>query len=140
MPFSNQGSGKLGVKSRLLELIDNLSDDQLLILLKKGEELPLQANRKQLRKLYPVNINFTVQDHEFKGTIHDISYSGVFIKTSKSFSIGSEVSLSFSIHGIKDPIKINGEVTRISSLGIGVKFKKLTKQQEDMIKSLVDSR
>ena len=140
MPFSNQGLGKLGVKSSLLELIDNLSDDQVLVLLKKAEKLLLKTDRKQLRKLYPININFTVRDREAKGVIHDISYSGVLIKTSKSFSVGSGVSLSFSIHGIQDPIKIIGEVARISSWGIGVKFKNLTKQQENIIKSIVDSR
>jgi hypothetical protein len=139
MPLSDEKSDNLAAKSRLLELIDKLSDDQLLVLLKKAEELLLKADRKQLRKLYPIDINFTVQDHEAKGTIHDISYSGVFIKTSKSFSVGSEVSLSFSIHGIQDPIKIIGEVARISSMGIGVKFKNLTKQQENIIKSIVDS-
>jgi len=121
-------------------LIDKLSDDQVLVLLKKAEELLLKADRKQLRKLYPININFTVQDHEAKGAVHDISCSGVLIETSKSFSVGSEVSLSFSIHGIQDTIKIIGEVARISSRGIGVKFKNVTKQQENIIKSIVDSR
>ena len=140
MPFSDENSDMLAAKSRLLELIDKLSDDQLLVLFKKAEELLLKADRKQLRKLYPININFTVQDHEAEGAIHDISYSGVLIKTSKSFSVGSEVSLLFSIHGIQDSIKIIGEVARISSQGIGVKFKNLTKQQENIIKSIVDSR
>jgi len=140
MPFSNENSDKLAAKSRLSELIDKLSDDQLLVLLKKAEELLLKADRKQLRKLYPININFTVQDHEAKGAVHDISCSGVLIETSKSFSVGSEVSMSFSIHGIQDTIKISGEVARISSRGIGVKFKNVTKQQENIIKSIVDSR
>jgi len=140
MPFSNENSDKLAAKSRLSELIDKLSDDQLLVLLKKAEELLLKADRKQLRKLYPININFTVQDHEAKGAVHDISCSGVLIETSKSFSVGSEVSMSFSIHGIQDTIKIIGEVARISSRGIGVKFKNVTKQQENIIKSIVDSR
>ncbi len=140
MPLSDEKSEKLAAKSRLLELIDKLSDDQLLILLKKAEELLLKGHRKQLRKLCPININFTVQDHEVKGAIHDISYSGVLIETSKAFSVGSEVLLSFSIHGIQDSIKIIGEVARKSSRGIGVKFKNLTKQQEKMIKSIVDSR
>ena len=140
MPFSDENSDKFAAKSRLLELIDKLSDDQLLVLFKKAEELLLKADRKQLRKLYPININFTVQDYEAKGVIHDISYSGVLIETSESFPVGSEVSLSFSIHGIQDPIKIIGEVARISSWGIGVKFKNLTMQQENIIKSIVDSR
>jgi len=139
MPFSDENSDKLAAKSRLLELIDKLSDDQLSVLLKKAEGLLLKAGRKQLRKLCPINIDFTVQNHKVQGAIHDISYSGVLIETSKSFSVGSAISLSFSIHGIQDPIKIIGEVARKSSRGIGVQFKKLTKQQENIIKSIVDS-
>jgi len=139
MPFSNNNSDKLDAKARLFELIDNLSDDQLLALLKIVDELPLKTDRKELRKLCPQKINFTVQDHDFKGAIHDISYSGVLIETGKSFSIGSDVSLLFSIHGIPDPIQITGEIVRTSPLGIGVRFKNLTQRLEDMIKSLVDS-
>ena len=139
MPFSDQGLDMSGIKARLLNLIENLSDDSLLILLKKAEGLPSKGIRKHLRKFSPINVNFIVQDQEFKGIAQNISYSGVFIETSGTFSMGSKVSLSFVLNGIQNPIKITAEVVRISSRGIGVKFKNLIKQQEKMIKFLVDS-
>jgi Tfp pilus assembly protein PilZ len=122
-----------------LALADNLSEDQLLILIKKAEELLSDIGRKDLRKLYPKRINFWVQDQGYKGTMQDISCSGVFILTDDSCPIGSEVFLSLSIEDNQDLIKITGEITRISSKGIGIKFKNLTKQNEDIIKSLVGS-
>jgi len=139
MPFSDPASDKLYIKSRLLTLIDNLSDDSLLILLKSAEKLPLKGNRKELRKICSIKTNVIAQDHEFICSVHDISYSGIFVETSKPISFGNELSLSFSIGDIKGSLKITGEVVRISPRGIGVKFKHLTKQQEEMIKSFVDT-
>lgn len=139
MVLSDENSHNLSIKSRLLKMIDHLTEDQLLILLKKVEELPLKSDRHQLRKLFPISINYRVQDHEYKGIIHNISYSGILIETSKSFSIGSEISLSFSIPSIQDPFNIAGKIVRTSALGVGVKFKDLTPEQKTTIKSLVDS-
>ena len=140
MPFSDNDSAEPNVRAQLFELINKLSDDQLLIILKKIEDLPFKANRKHLRKRYPANIDFAVQEHEVKGVIHDISYSGLFIETGLVFSIGSDVVLEFSIHDVQDPIKISGEIVRKSPQGIGIEFKGLSKAQADIIKVLVDSR
>ena len=140
MPISEQGSIKFNVRARLFELIQKLSDDQLLIVLKKIEGMHFKENRKELRKRCPLSIDFRVQEHEAKGVVHDISYSGVFIETMKTFVIGSEISLEFSFQGLQNPIKIIGEIARKTPRGIGVRFRNLSKFQEDVIKSLVDSR
>ena len=108
-------------------------------MLKKIEELPFKENRKQLRKRYPLNIGFRVQDHNIRGVVHDISYSGVFIETGASFSVGSEIILEFSVQGVQEPFRISGEITRKSPRGIGVKFSNLSKIQADIIKNMVDS-
>ena len=139
MPFSDKDSARSGVRARLLNLIHKLSDDQLLMVLKKIEEMPFKENRKQLRKRYPLNIGFRVQDHKDEGKVHDISYSGVFIETGASLSIGSEIILEFSVQGIQEPLRISGEIARKSPRGIGVKFSKLSNIQADIIKNMVDS-
>jgi Tfp pilus assembly protein PilZ len=135
----NRNPNKNHSKSRLLALVDNLSEDQLLILIKRAEELLADIDRQDLRKFYTKRINFRIQDQEYEGTIQNISCSGVFILTEGSFPIGSEVFLQLSIEGNQDPIKITGEIARISPEGIGIKFRNLAKQNEDLIKSLIDS-
>jgi Tfp pilus assembly protein PilZ len=139
MPDSNSLVNKEHIKSRLLELADNLSEDQVLVLIKKAEELLSDIDRQELRKLFPKRIHFWVQNIEYEGIIRDISCSGVFILTDKSFPMGRDVSLSLPLQDHQGPIAISGEIARISSKGIGIKFKNLSKQDEDVIKSVIDS-
>ncbi|MFH1982191.1 MAG: PilZ domain-containing protein [Pseudomonadota bacterium] len=127
------------VKSRLLALIDNLSDKSLLLLLKNAEQLPLKGNRKELRKVCFIKINITTPDDRLNGTAHDISYSGIFVENSRPMALGREISLSFTAPGMAGPIEIKGEVVRMNPRGIGIQFKDMTEEQERGIKKLVDS-
>ena len=78
MSLSNQKSNKGLVKSRLLALIDNLSDESLEILIESAKKLPLKGDRKELRKICSINVDITAHNQEVICSIHDISYSGVF--------------------------------------------------------------
>ena len=66
MPDANRNPDKNHNKSRLLSLVDNLSEDKLLILIKKAEELLSDIDRKDLRKIYAKRINFQVQDQRYE--------------------------------------------------------------------------
>ena len=127
------------VRSRLIGLIDKFSDEQLLVALRKVEELPFKANRKELRKRYFQSIEFVYQKRQAEGVIHDISYSGVFIETGSDLSIGGDIQLDFSFQGIDNHIRITGKIVRKTPRGIGIKFINLSKIQEDIIRNLVDS-
>ncbi len=127
------------VKTRLMALIDNLSDDSLLELLSAAEALPLKGNRKDLRKICLIRLGLLTQDTRFQGTAHDISYSGIFVETGDPVRLGVEISLLFSAAGVNDAVEINGEIKRICPGGIGVQFKNLTSEQEGLIRQLVDS-
>ncbi len=59
----------------------------------------------------------------------------MFIETSESFSIGQEITMAFSFSNDHRPSKFTGEIVRIKPNGIGVKFKDLTKYQEEIIQS-----
>ena len=139
MMVSDRVVDKQFVKSRLLALIDNLSDDSLLNLLKQAEELPLKGNRKDLRKVCLIRINIITPDIRLKGTAHDISYSGIFVETGSPVPIGWDISLVISGPCSSDPIEIKGEIKRMAPQGIGVQFKDLSEDQEKVIKALVDS-
>jgi Tfp pilus assembly protein PilZ len=127
------------VKTRLMALIDNLSDDSLLELLRAAEALPLKGNRKELRKICLTRLSLLTQNTRFQGTAHDISYSGIFVETGIPVRLGADISLLFSAAGVNDAVEIKGEVKRICPGGIGVQFKNLTPEQEGLIRQLVDS-
>lgn len=127
------------IKTRLMALIDNLSDDSLLDLLRAAEALPLKGNRKDLRKICLFRLALLTQDTRFQGTAHDISYSGIFVKTENPMRLDAEISLMFSAVGVNDAVEIKGEIKRICPGGIGVQFKNLTPEQESLIRQLVDS-
>jgi hypothetical protein len=137
--ISDKAVDKQYVKSRLLALIDNLSDESLLLLLKRAEELPLKGNRKDLRKVCLIKLSIQTEETRFKGTAHDISYSGIFVETGNPVLVGRRISLSFTGPGLKAPIEIHGEVVRMNPRGIGIRFKDLGEAEAQMIKLLVDS-
>ena len=51
-----------------------------------------------------------------------ISNGGVFIETNGPFYAGQGLKLNFSLPEVESPISIGGEVVRVDSRGIGVKF------------------
>jgi Tfp pilus assembly protein PilZ len=72
-------------------------------------------------------VDYANQDQVFKGFIQDISAGGVFITPRTSFSVGEEITLTFSPPNYQEPVKIKGEIIRSDQLGIGVKFKTVKK-------------
>ncbi len=54
------------------------------------------------------------------------------------FAEGQELSLSFPLPNAQKYIKILGEIVRTNSQGIGVRFKTADKNQEEMIKELME--
>ena len=58
----------------------------------------------------------------FTDFIQDISNGGVLIQTDGNFFIGQQITLTFSIPKAEKDITVSGEVVRVDSEGIGVKF------------------
>ena len=96
------------------------------------------VKREYERKPYSRVVNYIVNQDAYTDSIQDISAGGVFIQTAKSFSEGQEVSMTFSLPISEENININGEIARISELGMGVKFKTANPEQEANIDSLVN--
>ena len=82
---------------------------------------------------FGADIHVTCQDF-----FQDMSNSGVFIKTSQSFSEGQRILMTFMSPDNQQPFKINGEIVRVMPDGVGVKFKMESQVQEEVLKSLVD--
>jgi len=124
------------VTARLYELIENMSEDEQLTLLKESEERLFNRKRKHERKPFFMVVDYSAEDRLYKDYIQNISAGGVLIETRMPFSVGQEVSLCLPLPNYQKYIKITGEVVRISPQGIGVKFKMVNEDQEAIIKSL----
>jgi len=122
---------------RLIELIKRMSDEEQRDLVRQLEERLFDGKREYDRKHYFSVVDYNTQEAGHTGFIENISASGVFIGTSKSFSVGEEISMAFPLPISQEHVRIQGEVVRVSSEGIGVRFKAVGDEQEEMIKQLV---
>ena len=126
------------VRAFLFRLLNDMSDEEMRQLLKELEERQYKKQRKYSRKGFLTIIEYNVDNRYYKDFIQDISGSGVFIKTSQTFSVGQTILMTFMSPDKQKPFRINGEIIRIHEDGIGVKFKIESRVQEAALKSLVD--
>ena len=125
------------VRAFIFEIINRLSEQKVRQLLKNLEEGQRIERRKYDRKDFLRITDYTVGDRYYRDFIQDISGSGVFIKTSQTFSVGQTVIMTFMSPDYQKPFKISGEIVRVHSDGIGVKFKIESQVQGSVIKSFV---
>ncbi len=134
----NNELGRDEVRAYLFRLLNDMSDEELRQLLKELEERQNKKQRKYFRKGFLTAIDYNVGDRYYRDFIKDLSGSGLFIKTSQTFSVGQTILMTFMYPDNQKPFRINGEIIRIHEDGIGVKFKIESRVQEAALKSLVD--
>jgi hypothetical protein len=110
------------ITARIIELVLGMSLEERRVLLKEIEDRQGQGKRQFPRALFFSDVDFATRNRVCKGFIQNISLNGVFIETRESFSVGQQITLAFNLPSGQDHIKIKGEVVRILSPGIGVKF------------------
>ena len=126
------------VRTVILEKINGISEEKMRQLLKYLDEEQIPEQRKYDRKDFIRIIDYTVGDRYYRDFIQDMSNSGVFIKTSQTFSEGQMILMTFMSPDNQQPFKINGEIVRVMPNGIGVKFKTESQVQESVLKSYVN--
>jgi len=137
----NMGNNELNrneVRAFIFEIINSMSDEEMRQLLKELEERQNKEQRKYSRKDFLTIIDYTVEDRHYRDFIQDINESGVFIKTSQTFSVGQPILMTFMSPDNQKPFRINGEIKHTQEDGIGVKFKIKSQVQELVLKSFVD--
>jgi len=120
---------KTSNKDRLLEIINDMTDEEQQDLVKELEDRQSRDMRRYERKSQSMPVEYVAQDHSSQGVVKDISVGGVLLETSEiggSFSIGEDIILSIQYPNQEKYIKIRGEVVRIEPQRIGVKFKKIS--------------
>ncbi len=136
MTVSTQQPDESSLISRLIELINNLSESQQRELLTTLEDWHRKEQRKHPRKPCLIVVDYADRDRAFKDFIKNISAGGVFIETNMPFSVGRKLTLTFSSSNYEKPIKVTGEIVWTGTLGIGVKFKAANQDLEAIIKFL----
>lgn len=126
------------VRTLLFEIINRMSDEEMGKLLKELEDRQNKEQREYSRKDFLTIIDYTVEGRHYRDFIQDISESGVFIKTSETFSVGQPILMTFMSPDNQKPFRINGEIKHIQENGIGVKFNIKSQVQELVLKSFVD--
>ena len=122
----------------ILELINSLSEEEMRQLLKELEKRQTSERRKYHREDLFRIIDYNVGGQDYRDLIQDISGNGVFIKTVHTFSAGQSILMTLMSTTSQKPFKIIGEIIRVHTDGIGVKFKMESQVQEEVLKSLVD--
>ena len=98
-----------------------------------------KVERQHKRRTLTGMIDYAVHGKNFRDFIKDVSEGGAFITTGQPFDVGKEIALILVLPTLERPLKINGEIVRISEEGIGVKFKKQSQVQDEMIQSFLDN-
>jgi Tfp pilus assembly protein PilZ len=127
------------IKTHLFKLVVSMTEDKQKTLVKQLEEtIQKRGERKYARKSCLINVDYAVGGRAFSNYIQDISTTGVFIETSESFTEGQTLLITFSFPDMEDALKIDGEITRITSEGIGVRFDYQSQIQRDVVEQLVE--
>lgn len=83
-----------------------------------------------------ISVEYDTEDGSYRSVIQNISVDGIFIETGESFSVGQEISLTFSMGNELTPFMITGKVADRLPQGIQVIFEHLTKDQRNWIDSI----
>jgi Tfp pilus assembly protein PilZ len=136
MTDSIRESDDSGITARLNGLIKKMSEPQKRALLKMLEDWQHTHRRGGAREPCFLAVDYATQGRVFKDFVRNVSSTGVFIETSEPFTVGEEITLTFSSGSDEGPVKITGEIVRSGSGGIGVRFKTAKPELEQVMKSL----
>ena len=136
--MENNGIDRNEIRASIFEMVNRMSDQEMLALLKKLKKREHGERRKYNRIDFFTIIDYSVGDQYYRDFIQDMSISGVFIKSSHKFSVGQIIRMIFMSRDYQKPFKITGEIVRVTPDGIGVKFKIESHIQKEAIKSLIE--
>lgn len=119
------------VTFRLFELITDMTFDEQLAMLEEFERKKTRRTRRHKRKETSLTVYYATHDRAYRDTIQNISPTGVFIETREPFEVGQEILLNFTPSRNAEAIKVRGKVVRISDEGIGVKFVRSVRQDQE---------
>jgi Tfp pilus assembly protein PilZ len=127
------------IRALIIKEVNRMSDVEIRQFYKEIQKRQPDTLRKHDRKNFFMIIDYNVNDRYHRDFIQDISESGVFIKTSQTFSTGQKIQMTFMSPDYQKPFKIKGEIVRIHTDGVGVKFTIESQVQEAALKSFMSN-
>lgn len=113
-------------RERLLDLIAAMSDDEVQNLMQEleSDDHP-DGKRRHPRVSYEASVLFADFRTAGKGTLVDVSISGLFLHVDPSqFSVGQKLSLSIPYPNVLKQILIRGKIVRATHDGVAVEFER----------------
>ena len=125
------------VTDLLISLVMEMSAEQQETLLEELELKLSKERRRHTRKSFITVVDFASQGRAYREFLQDISGSGVYIQTSRPFSVGQDVVLTFPFPDSQKHVKITGRIARVADTGIGVQFNMRSFRDELPIRSVL---
>lgn len=115
------------VTTELIDAVMKADMNKRCTLLGELKALNGSSKRKYSRIEYFAPIQYLIEGRLYNGYIRNISISGMFIETSRTgnqqtFYPGEPVTLNFEHPETKKPLKIRGQIVRITKTGLGIRF------------------
>jgi hypothetical protein len=115
-------------KTRLMEMISGMSDDEVQVLLQKLENHEQLSDKRQYSRFpYTASVDFTTPTTQGSAELKDISIGGLFLEVDPSqrhFSVGNTLVLRVPYPNKERQVKIRGRIVRATLKGVGVEFEK----------------
>jgi Tfp pilus assembly protein PilZ len=127
------------IRASIIKKVDRMSDVEIREFYQEFQERQHSKPRKHERKDFFMIVDYSVSDHYYRDFIQDISETGVFIKTSQTFSVDQKIQMTFMSPDYQKPFKIKGEIVRVHTDGVGVKFIMESQVQESALKSFISN-
>jgi len=120
------------ITHQLFQLITTMSEDErrALLMLLKREFLKNRRRRKHSRKPLRAPLYYIAVGQSCRAFTKDISLGGAFIMTQGKLSKGQELLIMLPESDDDQPVKIHSVVSRITSVGAGIEFKAMSREQK----------
>ena len=129
--------GRDEISALISKEISRMSDVEIRQFYQEFQEKQDGKSRRHDRKDFFMVVDYSVNEQYYRDFIQDISESGMFIKTSQTFSVGQNIQMTFMSPDYQKPFKIKGEIVRVHTDGVGVKFLIKSQVQESALKNFV---
>ena len=131
--------GRDEIRAEIFKQINHMSDAEIQQFYQEFRERQHSKPRRHDRKDFFMIVDYSVGDQYYRDFIQDMSESGVFIITSQTFSVGQKIHMTFMSPDSQKPFKIKGEIARVHTGGVGVKFTIDSQVQNSALKSFMSN-
>ena len=110
------------ISNKLIKIIKNMPEKERYKLYRALKERYPLEKRKHTRTAYHSDVRYTSLEIFGNDVLKDISVGGVFLKTTTPFTVGRPITLIIPSTDGQRNVKVRGEIVRVTSEGVGIKF------------------